>query len=102
MNEKVLTKKFLTFAKILKKFSTYKIVNVRSGKFEAFLNFSQCRNKNVATYLMPGMLSPRRASFRLAVRYGSKMMASRRDLDVFRKFLGRKRNDAERYASNER
>jgi hypothetical protein len=44
---------------------------VRSGKFEAFLNFSIIRNKYVATYLMPGRLCPRRASFRLAVRYGS-------------------------------
>jgi hypothetical protein len=62
-------------------------MNVRSGKFEAFFNFSQIHNKNVATYLMPGMLPPRIASFRLAVRYCSYMMVSRRDVDVFQYFL---------------
>jgi hypothetical protein len=63
-----------------------KMMNVRSRKFEAFLKFLQCRSKKMATYLMPGLLSPRIASFRLAVRYGSCMMASRRDVDVFRYF----------------
>jgi hypothetical protein len=65
-----------------------KMMNVRSGKFEAFLKFLQCRSKKMATYLMPGLLSPRIASFRLAVRYGSCMMASRRDLDVFHFWAG--------------
>jgi hypothetical protein len=44
------------------------------------------RSKKISTYLMPGLMSPRIASLRLAVRYGSYMMASRRDLDVFRYF----------------
>jgi hypothetical protein len=62
------------------------MMNVRSGKFEAFLKYSQFRNKNVATYLMPGLMAPRIVSFRLAVRYGSYMMASPRDLDVLSLF----------------
>jgi hypothetical protein len=39
MNGKGFTKKFLIFAKYKKTHENAETVNVRSGKFEAFLNF---------------------------------------------------------------
>jgi hypothetical protein len=49
LNEKVLKKKNLNMCEILN-VNVQKMMNVTSGKFEAFLKFLQCRSKKMATY----------------------------------------------------